>query len=275
MKKLLHLSIFFLLVVGLTACPGGNGDGNGDGNGGNSGGDTPDVGNGGAGIAAGPTAPLSATATIRGKVTLKGTPPKMRNVPLSAEKACVKHHKDKGQKPRVETVVAGSKGELANCFVYVSKGVKKKPRASKTPVSLDQRGCIYTPHVVGLQIGQELHVKNNDPLLHNVNALAKNQKGFNQAQIKNSKPIVKKFRKPEVMMRVKCDIHGWMEAWVGVVAHPWFAVTKADGTYQLPKIPPGTYTLTVWHEFYKTLEQKGIQIAEGETESVDFVYTAK
>ncbi|MCZ6792699.1 MAG: hypothetical protein O7J95_03690, partial [Planctomycetota bacterium] len=202
MRLLFHLPILCLLLVGFTACAREN----------NNGPDGPEDPPPGERPVA-PVAPV-ASATIRGQVTLVGEAPTMRFVRIG-EPTCVKYHQTTGQKPRNEQVVAGPRGELANCFVYVSKGVKKVPRPSQTPVDLDQKGCIYTPHVVGVQVGQPLHVKNNDPLMHNVNALAKKNRPSNQAQPKGSKPIVKTFRQPEIMMMVICNVHSWMRAWVG------------------------------------------------------------
>ena len=150
-----------------------------------------------------------------------------------------------GPNPQSDAVLIGADGALKNVFVYIKDGLdpallvrRRRPQA----VVLDQKGCIYSPRVVGVRVGQPLEIVNSDPTLHNVHALPMANQEFNQGQPFQGIRMTKTFTAPEVMVRFKCDVHGWMAAYVGVVAHPFFAVTDADGTFEMKGLPPGTYT---------------------------------
>ncbi len=149
-----------------------------------------------------------------------------------------------------ETVVAEG-GKLANVFVYV-KNAPAGGKASTEPVVLTQKGCTYHPHVFGLQTGQEFTVRNSDSSLHNIHATPSVNEQFNQSQPFEGMEMTKSFSKAEVMVPFKCDVHSWMSAYVGVVDHPYFAVTGADGSFSIDGIPPGTYTVEAWHEKFGT-----------------------
>jgi plastocyanin len=142
-----------------------------------------------------------------------------------------------------------------------------------TPVVIDQKGCVYTPRVVGVRVGQPIEVVNSDPTLHNVHALPMVNQEFNQGQPVQYSKLSRTFTAPEVMVRFKCDVHSWMAAWVGVVAHPYFAVTGADGSFQLPNLPPGTYTLEAWHEKLGPKTAK-VTVAAGQTQAASFTFSA-
>ena len=148
-----------------------------------------------------------------------------------------------------EILVLGRANGLKNVFVYVKDGLGSRRYAvPSTPVSLDQKGCIYVPHVFGVQAGQTVLVSNSDPLIHNVHALPKNNREFNFAQPAKTPPVERVFNQPEIGLPFKCDVHGWMNAYVNVVTHPFFAVTTDDGSFEIKGLPAGTYTLELWHE---------------------------
>ena len=145
--------------------------------------------------------------------------------------------------------MVGPGNGLQNAFVYVKDGLGDRTfQAPKTPVVLDQRGCKYIPHVFGAQVGQPVIILNSDPTLHNVHAVPKANTEFNFGQSIKGMKTTRMFDKPEVMVPFRCDVHGWMAAYGGIVSHPFFAVTKADGSFEIKGLPAGTYTLEVWHE---------------------------
>jgi len=207
--------------------------------------------------------------TVRGKATFVGEAPKRRKVDMGSDKTCQGLHTEP---LREESVIVGEKGELANVFVWVSKGLEGKSfEPPKEPVLLEQKGCCYVPHVLGLQVGQKLVIKNTDPLTHNVHSFAKKNKSFNQSQQAGGKELEQVFDKEEVLMPLKCDIHGWMSTYVGVVEHPFFAVTKADGTFEIPGLPPGEYTLSAKHEALG-LQKASVTVTAGGVLQSDFSF---
>src|SRR5262245_44287314 len=163
-------------------------------------------------------------ADITGKVSLKGTPPAEKELPLDA--SCGKLWPN--EKPTTRFYIAGSDGGLADVLVYL-KGADIKGEAASKPAVLDQKGCEYVPHVMGLQVGQKLIIRNSDPVMHNVHTTPKINEPFNVAQIAGGRDIERAFDKPEVVVRFKCDVHLWMFAYVGVLPHPYFAVTDKEG----------------------------------------------
>jgi plastocyanin len=167
--------------------------------------------------------------------------------------------------------IALKDGKLANVFVYVKSGVSGSYPAPAEKKEIDQHGCQYNPRVQGLQVGQALTIKNSDATLHNVHALPTANQEFNQAQPQGLPPFDKTFDKPEVMVKVKCDVHPWMAAYVGVVSHPFYAVSGEDGTFKIDKLPPGTYTLEAWHEKLGTKTQE-VTIAPNQQATLDFAF---
>jgi plastocyanin len=221
--------------------------------------------------AAAPAAVDAATAaTVTGKVTFTGTPPAAQPVKLSSDPYCQKANPGL----KTETEVVGSDGSLGNVFVYVKDGLGNRtfPTPSE-PVILDQKGCHYTPHVLGIQIGQPLQIVNSDDTLHNVHGLAKANKEFNQGQPIQGMKMTHTFSTKEVMIPFKCDVHGWMNAWIGVLDHPYYAVTSSDGTFSLKGLPPGTYTIEAWHEKLGTQTQT-VTVGEKESKNVAFTFKA-
>ncbi len=124
------------------------------------------------------------------------------------------------------------------------------------PAVMDQNGCWFHPRVLGIQTGQLLRVTNSDPVTHNIHPLAHINREWNHSQGQGDPPLARKFQKPEVMIRVKCNIHSWMRAYIGVVEHPYFAVSGPDGQFEIHNLPPGEYTLGAWHETLGEQEKK-------------------
>ncbi|HEY7471747.1 MAG TPA: carboxypeptidase regulatory-like domain-containing protein [Gemmatimonadota bacterium] len=218
---------------------------------------------------AGPVVSPDSAATITGVVNFTGTAPAMEPIDMSEEPTCAEQHTEPAT---TETVVA-SDGKLANVFVYVKDGLGD--RAFPTPstgVTIDQHGCVYHPHILGIQTGQDLIIKNSDGILHNINTQPTVNQGFNVSQ-----PVVmetsKTFSSPEIMIPVKCDVHGWMHAYIGVQPHPYMAVSGSDGTFRIENLPPGTYTIEAWHETYGTQTQTVTVAAQG-TGEVTFDYSS-
>lgn len=192
-------------------------------------------------------------ADIAGKVTLKGTPPPEKDLPL--DPTCGKLWPN--EKPKTRFYVAGGDGGLADVFVYLKKVDGAVPAPTK-PVMLDQKACEYVPYVAGLQVGQQLLIRNSDPVLHNVHATPKVNKEFNLAQMAGGKDIARTMDQPEVLVRFKCDVHPWMFAYVGVLPHPYFAVTDKDGNYKISGVPAGKYSLVAFHRKAHGTEDKAV-----------------
>jgi plastocyanin len=208
---------------------------------------------------------------VTGKVAFEGTPPKSLPLRMDADKVCKAAHKTP---VRGEEVVVNANNTLKNVLVYVKGGLgNKKFDPPSKKLEFDQEGCMYKPHVLGIQTGQELEVVNSDPTLHNVHSLSKENPPFNVAQPKQGMRLTKKFDKPEVF-KVKCEVHTWMSAYIGVFSHPFFAVTGDDGSFTLSKLPPGEYTIEAWHEKYGTQTAKVKVDAAGKA-TADFKFAAK
>jgi plastocyanin len=209
-------------------------------------------------------------ADIGGKVSFEGKAPKAARLRMDADKVCKVAHK----KPvRAETVIVNSNGTLKNVLVYVKGGLKKKFKAPSDKVVFDQKGCVYTPHVLGIQTGQELEIRNSDATLHNVHTLSEKNPQFNIAQPIKGMKLTKKFAKAEVF-KVKCEVHTWMGAYIGVFKHPYFAVTGDDGSFSLTKLPAGDYTIEAWHEKYGTQTMK-VSVGAKDSKTVDFTFKGK
>jgi len=141
-------------------------------------------------------------------------------------------------------------------------------------VHLDQKGCVYTPHVVGVMANQEVHIANSDQTTHNIHPVPKINREWNESQPPGAGALVKTFAREEMAIPVKCNIHPWMRSYIHVFSHPFFAVTGADGSFQIKGLPPGDYTLVVWHEKYGEVEQK-VTVAAKESKTVDFTVGPK
>jgi hypothetical protein len=222
------------------------------------------------GIKTSNTASAQSTGIVLGKVVLKGTPPPPERLSAVTDPFC--SNVNGGSVPD-ETVVAGADGALANVFVYVKEVPGEYPPSSK-PVILDQKDCIFIPHVLGVQVGQPFHILNSDKTLNVPHLRSKNNEPLNIGQISGAPPIKVKFTKPEVMMGFVCDAHPWEGCYVGVLSHPFYYVTRKDGVFKIKGLPPGSYTLVAWQEKYGESSQK-VEIKEGATQTVDFTFSAK
>lgn len=203
-------------------------------------------------------------ASIHGTVKYDGPKPKPQIIDMSSDPACVKAH---GGKQYDESLVVNGKGDLAEAFVYVSKGLEGKHFAMPdAPVTIDQKGCWFRPRVLGVQVGRELSVVNSDPVTHNIHPMPKDNREWNHSQGPGDPPMHRKFTHVEIGIPVKCNIHGWMHADINVVDSPYYTVTKDDGSFTLPNLPPGTYTVTAWHENLGTQEATVTVPASGKVE---------
>jgi plastocyanin len=212
--------------------------------------------------------PSAERGTIKGHVRLMGTPPDNPAIRLRSDPMCDQAN---GGKPATrETVIAGADGSLANVFVQLQGSFPAMP-APTEPVLIDQRACSYVPHMVGARVGQTVRVRNSDPGLHNVHGVSDGTDAFNVGQPLAG--ITNDFRmKAEGIVRLQCDVHGWMLAFVGVSSHPYFAVTGAPGVFEIRDVPVGSYTIQAWHELYGPLTLN-VRVETGHVADVDFVYS--
>jgi plastocyanin len=226
-----------------------------------------------AGIWAG--AQLALAGDITGTITLKGTPPKEKDItPLKEDATCGKMHSDM---PTTHFYVVGPKGELADVVVSLQGISGKSTGASAPSVLLDQKGCEYIPSIFAVQTGQKIIVRNSDPVLHNVHDVpteASGNKEFNQAQVPNGPDLTFSFDKPENFLKFQCDVHKWMFAWVSVFDHPYFAVSAKDGTFKIANVPPGKYKIQAAHRKAGTLTEE-VEVKEGEPAKADFTFEVK
>jgi plastocyanin len=223
--------------------------------------------------AAATTVDPATAATISGKISLEGTPPANQPIRMNADPACVAANK--GQAVTQQTFVSEG-GGLGNVFVYVKSGLSGSFPPPTQAVVFDQHNCQYVPHVFGVQVGQPIEILNSDPTLHNIHATPKTNQEFNTAQPIQGMKTTHTFTTAEadVVVPFKCDVHGWMNAYAGVVEHPYFAVTKPDGSFSIANLPPGTYTVAAWHERLGTQEQS-ITVAAKESKSdANFTFKA-
>ncbi len=218
---------------------------------------------------AAPAAGATGNASVSGKITFDGAVPAPEKFKMSADAFCAKANP--GETPKGDVVIAADKG-LANVFVYVKSGISGTYPPPATAAVIDQKGCTYHPHVFGVVAGQNIEIINSDATLHNIHSLPEKNEAFNLGMPVQGMKYTKKFDKPEVMIHIKCDVHGWMSAYCGVVAHPFFAVTAADGTYTIKNLPAGTYTIEAWHEKFGTQTQ---QVTVGATDAKTVPFTFK
>ena len=211
---------------------------------------------------------------LTGTITLKGTPPKEKDItPLKEDANCGKLH---GDMPTTHFYVVGPQGGLADVVVSV-EGINGKSTGASAPAAeLDQKGCEYVPQILAVQTGQKIQIKNSDPVLHNVHDLptVAGNKEQNMAQMPGGPELSFTFSKPEEFLKFKCDVHPWMFAWVSVFDHPYFAVSGKDGTFKIANVPAGKYTLKVAHRKAGTATQE-IEVKDGAPTKVDFTLEAK
>ena len=185
--------------------------------------------------------------TLSGRVNFDGNPPSQKTIKMDSDPVCGSSHKDPVYK---QSFIINKEGYLKNVMVYL-KDIKYEGKAPETQVVLDQNGCMYSPHVQGMMAGQDLLIKNSDATLHNIHGLPKVNSEFNFAMPKVVKEKALKIAKAENSIKIKCDVHSWMKAYVSVFNHPYFAVTDDSGYYQIDNIPPGDYAVIAWQEKFK------------------------
>lgn len=213
-------------------------------------------------------APAFAGGAVTGKVVFEGTPPAPKPINFGAEKQCALMHGDKV--PQNEEIVVRSDGALKWTLVHL-KDAPKQAGAAAEPALMDQKNCVFSPHVAAVQTGQKITFRNSDTVLHNVRSAAKTNKSFNIAQPIQGMETSKAYDQPELGIPLRCDVHFWMVSYLHVLDHPYFAVTGDDGTFTLKDVPPGTYTLEAWHEKLGT-QTAQVTVVEGETRSQDLTF---
>jgi plastocyanin len=212
----------------------------------------------------------AATAgSVSGAVKFVGAVPKAKTLNMAADAACAGAHS--GPVSDLE-VVANASGDLANVIVYVKDGLGNRAfEAPKDGAQLNQEGCMYTPHIVGMMAGQTLSVKNSDKTTHNIHPVPKNNREWNKSQPPGSPNINEVFARDEVAIPVKCNVHPWMKSYIAVFKHPYFAVTDAKGSFEIKNLPPGTYTIEAWHERFGTVSQS-VTVGAKEAKTVAFSF---
>jgi plastocyanin len=208
---------------------------------------------------------------VAGRVMYEGEAPDNPIIRPASDPFCLR---ETPPGTRFESVVVDEGGGLDNVFIYITDRFGQYQFDIPTePVKLDQVGCVYTPHVVGVRAGQPLEVTNSDDTLHNVNAMSQNNTSFNVGQSVRGQKNTTTFTVRDVMVRFKCDVHPWMSAYAGVVEHPYFAVTSGGGRFELKNVPAGTYTIEAWHERLGTQTQT-VTIGENESREIGFTFKA-
>ena len=245
-------TVLSLLVLATTVACGGGGD------------DAP------AAAPAAPAAPAfdpASAGNVSGMVMFDGELPAAEELMMNSDPVCAMSATN-----TMSSTFVGSGGHLGNVFVYVKSGLEGQtfPAASGT-VELNQEGCRYTPHVMGIQVGQTLTITNSDPTLHNIHATPSANDEFNMGQPIQGMTFEQSFDTAEVMVPFKCDVHGWMNSYIGVLDHPYFAVTGPDGAFDLSALPPGDYVVEAWHESLGTQTQN-VTVATGQTAEVSFTF---
>ena len=257
MKKFWHIALAGSIVLTLIGC--GNKDGNA----------SP-----GSAESAGATTTIDPTTSgsITGTVRLVGTPPVLKAIDMNAAPACVKANSSPVIPPQV---IMGDNGTLADVAIYIKSGLDGRHfETPKDPVILEQKACMYKPHVIALMVNQRLEVRNEDATTHNVHLLAKSNRPWNKSQPLDGPAIEESFPQPELAIPVICNVHPWMRAFTFVFDNPYYAITSRTGTFELKNLPPGTYTIEAWQERYGTQDQIVI-IGPKESKSISFTFKSE
>jgi plastocyanin len=214
---------------------------------------------------------LATAGAVSGKIILAGSPPTMRVINMAAVPNCAKGHPSPAM---TEDVVPGENGTLQNVVVYLKGDFSQYSfETAESPVNLDQKGCTYIPHVLALRVGQSLRVTNSDPATHNIHTISKINRPRNDSQSSGAVPIKQTFARQEVAIAVKCNVHPWMKAYIAVLSTPYFQVTGKDGSFEINNVPPGTYTVTAWHELYG-ISQQSMTIGPKESKALTITFKA-
>ena len=224
---------------------------------------------------AAPAAPAAAidpatAGSVMGMITLEGTPPAPEEIRMNSDPACV----ELATETQTEYYAVGGEGGLGNVFIHVKEGLEGHsfPAATDT-VTMNQQGCRYIPHVFGIRVGQTLEILNSDATLHNIHASPASNDEFNMGQPIQGMRFERTFDSPEIMVPFQCDVHSWMNAYLGVLDHPYFAVTGEDGKFDISNLPPGDYVVEAWHEILGAQTQN-VTVGEGATAELSFTFTA-
>jgi len=215
-------------------------------------------------------------ASVMGVVNFDGPSPKLKKIKMGSDPYCLTQHAE----PLLsEAAVVNPNDTLKNVFVYVKEGeeldylIEEGMDVPDEPVMLDQKGCRYEPHVFGIMVGQKLEIRNSDNTLHNVHAMPK-KGAFNLGMPGKPEPwsLKKSFKAPEIMVKIKCDVHSWMNSYVGVLEHPFYSVTDHEGAFEIKDLPPGEYVIEAWHERLGTTQQT-VTVDDGAPAQISFLFT--
>ena len=211
-----------------------------------------------------------ADGTIVGTVSYNGLLPRAKLVHMDADPICYAINKGNTHS---QTIIVGANNALVDTFVYIKSGLAKAdypPPAQDALIS--QAGCNYAPHVIGVMAGQKVKFLNPDGTLHNVHAMCRVNPEFNGSMPDFRKEMEVVFNQPEFMFQIRCDVHPWMQAWMAVMSHPFFAVTGSDGKFIIKNVPPGTYQLGAWHDKLED-QTAAVTVADNATQKIDFTFS--
>lgn len=212
--------------------------------------------------------PTATGATIRGTVHFEGKAPAAKPISMMADPVCVKQHP---APVSMQEVVADTKGDLENVIVFVSDGLGDRTfEVPSQPAVVEQKGCLYAPHVMAVRANQPLEIVNDDATSHNIHPTPANNREWNKAEPPGTK-VEEAFAREEVAIPVRCNVHPWMKGYIAVFKHPYFAVTGKEGSFELSNLPPGTYTIKAWHEKLGT-EIQTVTIGASESREISFVF---
>jgi plastocyanin len=217
-----------------------------------------------------PKAHAQAAGRIAGRVLFKGAAPEPIRIRMAADPRCLQAYPNGVERRQID----GKNGGLANAVVSIKGPFKGTPAPKTAPQLLDQTGCMYSPAVIALQVGQPLKIRNNDETLHNVHPRPATNEGFNLGQPRKGMEAEKKFDKPETLFPVNCDLHPWMRAHIAVFDHPFFTITREDGSFEIPNVPPGEYEIEAQHATLKIVTGK-VAVKAGGTGTVDLTFVLK
>ncbi|HLW88030.1 MAG TPA: carboxypeptidase regulatory-like domain-containing protein [Terriglobales bacterium] len=218
--------------------------------------------------AGGPINVTGTSTSLKGTVKFQGTVPAAKPINMSADPSCAKQHSSPAMS---QEILADAKGDLQNVVVFVSEGLGDRTfDPPSQPAVIEQKGCMYAPHVLAVRANQQLEVVNSDPTLHNIHPLPANNREWNKAEGPGA-TAEESFSREEIAIPIKCNVHPWMRSYIAVFKHPYFAVTGKDGSFDLGSLPPGNYTIKAWHEKLGTSTQQ-VTIGAHETKSLEFVF---